>query len=111
MNVGESFGGGALQFIDVLRKIVINTVESTKPVKIMYGTVTCVSPIEIKLDAKITLPEACLILPDYLQEKVFWTEEEIPVRVTLPSPIQLGSRVIILREQQGQKFLLLGVVA
>lgn len=77
---------------DLLKQVALNAVQASYPVTLVFGTVLSVSPIRINLDQKLTITaDQCILLKD----------------MTLAAK----NRVALLRQQGGQLFLVLGVLA
>ena len=117
--------------LQIIKKAAVEAVEASNPAKIMYGTVTAVSPLAIKIDQRFTVTEAFLILTknvrDYEVEITLdnWVTEnksggsgessfashghEIngKKKVTIHNALKTGDKVILLREQGGQKYVVI----
>ncbi len=48
--------------LKVIKKASLDAVETTKPIKIVYGKVTSIAPLQINVEQKMTLSTAQLIL-------------------------------------------------
>lgn len=99
------------EFIETIRRIVVQTVASMKLEKVFTGTVQSINPIRVFIDAKMTLPSECLIVPSYLKPFEAYTETEYPVKVKIDNALKNGDKVVLLRMQGGQKFVIMGVVS
>lgn len=84
------------EFVDLFKKISIDTFENSKPMNLVFGSVTSTSPFEVLLEQKISLDNSLLIglqmcsCPDF--------------------KLVVGDRVALLRQQGGQKYLVLDKV-
>lgn len=79
--------------INLIRTIVVDTYESLKPVTLVFGTVTQTQPIAVLLEQKIPLNSLQLV--------------ELNLgEITL----EIGDKVALLRQQGGQKYLILNKV-
>lgn len=81
-----------LDFNDLLvavKKSALEAIEAAKPVNVVYGKVTSVSPLIINIEQKLNLSEAQLVLTRSASELV------------------TGDSVILLRVQGGQKYVVL----
>ena len=123
-------------FVKVIKKSAIEAVNNSKPADIFYGTVQSVSPLTIFIDQKLILSEKFLIIPerltDYEKEisfddssikQVFTTwdmeetsesspskisfKEKIKHKITVYNGLKAGEAVILLRQQGGQKYMVL----
>ena len=79
--------------IQIIKQAAIEAVEASAPVKVMYGTVSGISPISVKLDQKFIVPDAFIVVTD-----------------TVSGKLSKGDRVVILREQGGQRYIILDKV-
>lgn len=77
---------------DTIKQIANQSNDVKKPMAIMYGTVTTVSPLTIQVDSRFPISGEAIILP---------------MGITL----QQGDKVILLRNLGGQEFVVLGVKA
>jgi hypothetical protein len=75
----------------LIKQTALDAVEADKPVAVMYGTVESVSPLTIVLEQKLRL-----------------SGEQITV--FRGANFTAGNAVLLLREQGGQRFAVLGVV-
>jgi hypothetical protein len=75
----------------LIKRTAVEAVESDKPTAVMFGTVTAVSPLVVEVEQKLSLGgEALVCLKN----------------VT----VDVGESVLLLREQGGQRFFVLGVI-
>ena len=122
-------------FVKVIKKSAIEAVKNSKPTDIFYGTVQSISPLTIFIDQKLILSEKFLIisesLTDYETEisfddpsvkQVFTTwnmgetsestpskisfKEKIKHKITVYNSLKVGEKVILLRQQGGQKYMI-----
>ena len=82
------------KFAATIRQIALAAVTASKPVAVMYGTVTNTAPLNIQVEQKITLDKDFLVLTATVQD----------------TPLQVGDKVVLLREQGGQRFVVLDKV-
>lgn len=79
-----------MSFVSIVKKVALDAVRASDPVAVMTGTVTKVNPLEVFVDQRFTLSEDFLIVP-----------EQLALR-----GLKSGDKLIILRVQGGQQFLL-----
>lgn len=96
-----------------IKKIAVDAVEASKPVRIMYGTVTKSNPLQINVEQRLVLDKPFLIVTDHLSRKE--TRIRIPntddhVDVVFDNRLKVNDKVILLREQGGQKYIVLDKV-
>jgi Protein of unknown function (DUF2577). len=77
--------------VQLIKQIALETIQSDKPVELIQGSVRSVEPLEVVLDQRLTLTQGQLY-------KLKGSE------------VAEGDRVFLMREQKGQKFLILGVL-
>jgi len=126
--------GDVVKFIETIKKVALSAVKATKPTEIMYGTVKQINPLKVELNQKLILEENDLILTD----NVIDFETEITVvewltenksggsgeaafashnyelkgkkKAIVHNSLKSGDKVILLRVQGGQQFIVLNKV-
>lgn len=118
-------------FLQEIKEIVTNMIGNMKLTDHVYGDVITVNPLSIKIDQKLTIPENAIILTypvierkinlqhthDYIDDNGTvvinkTTETETPDHseyILIPG-LQIGDKVIMLRVDNGQKFIVLSKV-
>ncbi len=95
------------ELIGVIQRIVQNTINSMNMADKATGTVESVSPLRVKIDSSIqSIPSAALLLTDTVKERI------VPVqggegRVTIREGLKEGDRVLMLKVQNGQQYIIL----
>ena len=95
------------ELIGVIQRIVQNTINSVNMADKATGTVESVSPLRVKIDSSIqSIPSAALLLTDTVKERI------VPVqggegRVTIREGLKEGDRVLMLKVQNGQQYIIL----
>lgn len=111
----------ATEFMAAVKKAALETIEASKPVNVYFGEVVSVSPLQINVEQKMMLGEKQLVLTekvsDYTTElKVDWqTERESDhvhdisgrKKIVVYNGLGLGDKVILIRQQGGQKFIVI----
>lgn len=77
--------------LQIIKKAAVEAVEASNPAKVMYGTVVAASPLSIRIEQRFTIPNAFLTL----------------TKNAYDSGLKTGDRVILLREQGGQNYIVL----
>lgn len=120
--------------LQALKRAAVEAVEAGKPAAFCYGTVTSVGPLEIMTDQKLPLGEEQLELTRAVQD--IWLDAEISThtenksggggyaefashkhaikgrkKLRIYNGLQVGEKVLLLRWQGGQKFLVLDRVS
>ena len=117
--------------IKVMKKASLDAVESSKPVNVVFGKVTSESPLKILVEQKITLTAAQLILTrnvtDFDDEitVIDWTTENRSggggydsfsshnhdligrKKIIVHNALKVGEEVVLLRQQSGQKYIVI----
>lgn len=122
------------EFLQALKRAAVEAVEAGKPAAFCYGTVTGVGPLQIMADQKLPLEEMQLELTSAVQD--IWLDVEISThtenesggggwaefaahkhaikgrkKLRVYNGLQVGERVLMLRFQGGQKYLVLDRVS
>ncbi len=107
--------------LNAIKLAALSAMEAGNPVAVLFGEVTKTNPLEVNVDQRFTLDADFLIVPESL------TRLEIDLRHSHTSPdgttgealtqpivirpgLQAGDRVVLLRVQGGQKYLILDKV-
>ncbi|MGL5715052.1 MAG: DUF2577 domain-containing protein [Paraclostridium sp.] len=77
--------------VSLIKKAAIEAIENSKPTHIQYGMVESSSPLKIRIDQKRLLGLNFLILGESIKQK----------------SLQVGDKVILLRVQGGQEFVVI----
>ena len=96
---------------NAIKRISVDAVQAEKPADIRYGVVSSESPLKIKVSATFILPESAVIIPEHLK----YVEGEpdpltgiTPIVLAEGSGLKMGDEVILIREQGGGKYIVLG---
>lgn len=77
--------------VELIKKAALDAFENKKPTEIKYGVVENISPVNIRINQKILLTKNHLIETETFRNK----------------EIHIGDKVILIRVQGGQKFVVL----
>lgn len=80
------------QLIEVIKRVALNAVETTKPVEVCFGTVQSEHPLRIRLSQK-----------QILEKESFWILDGVT-----ESSFEAGDRLLLLRVQGGQRYYIIG---
>jgi len=121
-----------IALMKAIKRTAVEAVEAEKPVKICFGKVTGVSPLQICVEQKMTLGKHQLVLTrnvtdykvlvsggnvqDYCYEGELSETHTLPlspshthaignVEVTVYNGLAVGDEVVLLRQQGGQKYI------
>ena len=123
------------QMLDVIKRAALEVTEAGKPFALTYGEVRSIAPLTIWVEQKLELGPSQLLLTSAVRDYTVdmsvdhWTEDEtehthtVGGEVTTPSEhrhayrgrknyrvhngLQVGERVMLLRVQGGQKYIVL----
>lgn len=96
-------------FLANVKRAAIEAVLAQKPFAFLHGTVTGVDPLKVRVDQKFELSASQLILTNAVRDHTITVTdpggEEQVVRVH--RALKVGERVLLLRADGGQKFIIL----
>lgn len=113
------------EFMKTIKRAALDAVKASKPAEICFGKVTSASPLKILVEQKLPLGEGQLILTrnvtDFVTEvTVDWATEDKggyasyethkhPIKgrkkITVHNGLVVGDEVILIRQQGGQKYI------
>lgn len=108
-----------MSMLELIKKAGVGAVEAGNPVQLVQGEVVSTQPLSVKIDQRFTLPADFLIVPESMTalEVELRHSHSLPGGGTtgeaLESPLvirrglEAGDRVILLRMQGGQRYLIL----
>ena len=76
------------KFHKLIKEIALKAVEASAPVKVLFGTVESVSPLAVRVEQKLLLPE------------------EFFIQTAAVQGLQPGDRLVLMQVQGGQSFLI-----
>ena len=89
----------AEELLKTIKQIVKDTVEADKPATVMYGKVESVSPLKVRVDQKMLIPESQLILAcNVTQFQTQCNSGSEQIVWTVHNELKQDEGVIILRE-------------
>ncbi|MNC10681.1 hypothetical protein D3C75_583480 [compost metagenome] len=104
--------------LNAIRQAALTGMEAGKPAAIMFGEVVAGNPLQVNVDQRFTLDADFLILPESLTRLELdlshthgSSERGLTDPVVIRPGLQAGDKVILLRVQGGQQFLILDKVA
>lgn len=87
------------------------TMDTTYPVAIMYGKVISTNPLKINVEQRMVLDHSFLILTrNVMNYKTTILLDNENKSITISNELKNGDKVVLLREQGGQKFIVLDKV-
>lgn len=101
-------------FVRAMKKAARDEREASKPVNVFFGEVQSVNPLKINVEQKLLLGEAQLVLGRNVTDfevaaTTDWQVEQEgeEKRMTIHNALKAGDAVILLRQQEGQKFVVI----
>ena len=97
--------------LGVLQQIMQENQQAMKPTELAFGTVVSVGPLSILVDNTAEpKPEAGLILTDYVVARSAKVQGGSGGTVVINPGLAAGDRVVMLRVQRGQRYIVLSKV-
>ena len=123
----------ANELVDTLKRAAVEAVEAGKPVNVYFGEVVSASPLKINVEQKMILGEKQLILSRNVTDfktkitagniKNYYYTGDVnsgtapvspshvhavgTIEITVHNGLAVGDGVILIRQQEGQKFIVL----
>lgn len=91
-----------MALVNLIREASITAFERSNPVAVMFGTVTKTNPLEVNVEQRFTLTRDFLVLTERLTEYRVTVEGQ---QITIRRGLQTGDKVILLRMQGGQQYV------
>ncbi len=91
-------------FIELIKKAAIEAVDTSKPVAFSFGVVVKENPLTINIEQKIELTEEFLILTNAVKLHETKINDQ---KVIIDNSLKRNEKVILIRMQGGQKFIVL----
>lgn len=99
--------------IDVIKRAATEANEAANYTDLRYGTVTKTNPLEVTITPEFILPEQMLVVPGHLSDytiniaPVGTLEAEGATTYVVFNALQVGDRVVLIREHGGRKYFIL----
>jgi hypothetical protein len=93
--------------LNAIKLAALSAMEAGNPVAVMFGEVTKTNPLEVNVDQRFTIDA------DFLVQTAATAELKVTIGGTeyiIRPELQVGDRVVLLRIQGGQKYLILDKV-
>ncbi|MDI2928448.1 DUF2577 domain-containing protein [Clostridioides difficile] len=78
--------------LQIIKKAAMDAVETSNPIRIVFGIIESISPLKVKIEQKLSIGEIFLIQTDTFKR---YTDKKI------------GDKVVLIRMQGGQQYLVL----
>ena len=93
------------KFVDIMQKIARDSAGSNSMTDILYGVVTSVSPLKIKVDNRFEISAKFLVLSSLVKKKTVTLPDDTVL--TLWGNLSVGEGVSLIRHNGGQKFFII----
>ena len=112
-------------FVKAVKRAALDAVEAARPVNVYFGRVVSVSPLKINVEQKMILGAGQLVLARNVTDfrtkvTVDWESEPAEAgdqdhtheiagkkEITLHNALTAGDEVILVRQQEGQKYIVI----
>ncbi|WP_097026183.1 DUF2577 domain-containing protein [Clostridium peptidivorans] len=106
--------------IDIVKKAGVDAVGAGNPVNIIFGEILSIEDLKIKIDQKLILPQEFFIIPENLTRYEIdlshshnysngSTSKELN-KIVIREGLKQGDKVLLLRVQGGQQYVILDKV-
>lgn len=99
----------SVDLYNAIKVAAMKAVEASQPSDFVFGKVSSVSPLQVKVEQKLILGSAQLVLTrNVTDHSVNMTiGENVKQKVTIHNGLKIGDEVILLKKKGGQKYLIL----
>ena len=95
-------------FLKMVKKAAIEAVNASKPANIVFGKVISASPLKIKIDQKLILTSAQLVLSKSVTNyRLSVTLDGDSKTMTVNNALKIGEEVIMMQVSGGQKYIVI----
>lgn len=96
----------AVKLMKAIKRAAVEAVKATKPVEVCFGKVTEKAPLKILVEQKMILGEAQLVLSRNVTDHVTYSGRAGgDIQTEIRNGLAAGDEVILLRQQGGQKYI------
>lgn len=114
------FEGDLMSLVDLIKNVAVKAVEATNPVHVLFGTVVSESPLEVEIHQKLKLTEEFLVITERVTRYEVNLEHNhggganaltgLLTNTPIRAGLKKGDKVVLLRVQGGQQFVVLDKV-
>lgn len=96
----------------LIKKAAMDAVLASKPAAVVYGEVKTVAPLSVLVDQRLTIDEDFLVVPkrfsvQNIQATTSTTSgHSHTVTVTIDNSLKVGDKVLLVRNQGGQQYII-----
>lgn len=111
--------------LDLIKTAGADAVNASNPVNVLFGEVITANPLSVKVDQRFTLPADFLVVPESLTRyevdlkhfhrypddtQTEQTADALPEKVVIRPGLSPGDKVLMIRVQGGQRYIILDKV-
>lgn len=94
--------------VKIIKKAAVDAVNASKPANIVFGKVVSKSPLKIKVDQKLILGKAQVVLSNNVTDyRLSVTINDEKKSVTVHKALDVGEEVIMMQVSGGQKYIII----
>ena len=94
--------------LKMVKKAAMDAVNASKPANMVFGKVINTAPLKIKIDQKLILGEAQLVLSQNVTNyRLSVTLDDVWRTMTVYNALKLGEEVIMMQVSGGQKYIVI----
>ena len=95
-------------FVKLMKKTAVDAVNASKPANMLFGIVISTSPLQIRVDQKLTLGSAQLVLSNNVTNHTVSIYIDGEYRsATMRNALKSGDDVILMQVSGGQKYIVI----
>ncbi|BBI32052.1 DUF2577 domain-containing protein [Cohnella abietis] len=94
-----------MSMLDIIKRAGAGAVSAGSPVSIITGSVMQADPLEVTVDQRFTLSADFLIVPESLVK--YEVDIGLPNKLLIRRGLEKGDKLILLRVQGGQQYVIL----
>ncbi|HBG1037138.1 TPA: DUF2577 domain-containing protein [Clostridioides difficile] len=80
------------ELLQIIKKTAIDAVETSNPIRIVFGIIESISPLKVKIEQKLSIDDFFLIQTETFKR---YTDKKV------------GDKLVLIRMQGGQQYLIL----
>lgn len=96
------------EFINNIKKAILASIKAMNLCDVIYGTVTNISPLKIRINQQLEITQEFLVVSDMFS--ILKGNTTQGQSVTIDNRLKLGDKVILIRRAGGQQYVVEGRV-
>ena len=90
--------------LQVIKQAAVDVMENSQLCDLRLGTVSSVSPLKVRINNQLVIPQSLLIVPQHLTKYQIMLNDE---SVTINNSLKIGDKVALLKSQGGKSYFIL----